>query len=530
MRVLLFHGYLLRGTGSNIYTGSLARALVALGHEVHLICQERRAAELEWVDAVGDWSAGSLEIRARRQSAPDSYRPRRSQSLTVYLPDIGGILPVYVEDRYEGFDARAFPRLSESELASYIEANVAAVREVVSVARPDVALANHVLPGPLILSRALPRELPYAVKVHGSALEYTVRPHSERFLDSAAEGLRAARAVLVGSRHTAESLWRTLEQPGLAAKTRLGPPGVDTGAFRPRAPEQAAEALSALRDRLRGVRLPFGGEPGASEALGSLEPGRQRIVTYVGKLLVSKGVDLLLAAWPIVAARIPDARLCIVGFGAYRGGVERLLDALGRGDLADMRAIAARGRELEGGPPGELRHLLGFLERLEGGRREAYVAAAPDAAARVCVTGRLEHEDLPDLLGACQAQVVPSTFPEAFGMVAAEAAACGLLPVSAAHSGLAEVSATLRPALQGTLGELLSFPSGSIDGLAENLLRWLELDPRERGQASSALAARARELYGWDRVAEGVLDAARGRLDRLEPVAADAAPPVAGGG
>src|SRR3712207_9004216 len=39
---------------------------------------------------------------------------------------------------------------------------------------------------------------------------------------------------------------------------------------------------------------------------------------------------------------------------------------------------------------------------------------------------------------AAEAMAVTSTFPEAFGMVAAEAAACGALPVVAAHSGLAE--------------------------------------------------------------------------------------------
>ena len=34
MRILIFHGYLLRGTGSNIYNASLVRALARLGHEV----------------------------------------------------------------------------------------------------------------------------------------------------------------------------------------------------------------------------------------------------------------------------------------------------------------------------------------------------------------------------------------------------------------------------------------------------------------------------------------------------------------
>ena len=43
MRILIFHGYLLRGTGSNIYNASLVRALARLGHEVELRCQERHA-------------------------------------------------------------------------------------------------------------------------------------------------------------------------------------------------------------------------------------------------------------------------------------------------------------------------------------------------------------------------------------------------------------------------------------------------------------------------------------------------------
>ena len=40
--------------------------------------------------------------------------------------------------------------------------------------------------------------------------------------------------------------------------------------------------------------------------------------------------------------------------------------------------------------------------------------------------------------------VVPSIFPEAFGMVAAEAAAAGCPPLVARHSGLAEVAKALE--------------------------------------------------------------------------------------
>src|SRR5215217_1494880 len=236
MRILIFHGYLLRGTGSNIYNASLVRAFARLGHQVDLLCQER------------DWAA--------------------PEGVTVHNPDIGRILPVYVADRYEGFEAKPYAQLSDAELEHYLDSNVAAVQDAPT---PDVALANHLVMGPAILARGLAGRIPYAVKVHGSALEYTVRPHRERFLPYALEGLKAATAVLVGSRHTAESLWELTGEPGLPDRTRLGPPGVDVHSFRPRPPAQAREGLARLAERLEsGEAAAWGGERGAADALRSL--------------------------------------------------------------------------------------------------------------------------------------------------------------------------------------------------------------------------------------------------------------------
>jgi glycosyltransferase involved in cell wall biosynthesis len=406
-----------------------------------------------------------------------------------------------VADRYEAFDAKPYPELTDAELDHYIDANVAAVRAAPAC---DVALANHLVMNPAILARALGDATPFAMKVHGSALEYTVRPNRERFLPYALEGVRAAASVLVGSRHTAESLWEVLEdEPSLADRTRLGPPGVDVHAFRP-----GTADLDGLADRLEsGEAAAWGGDKGAAAALRMIDPDRDRIVSFVGKLIVSKGVDLLAAAWPLVVARVPDARLVVVGFGTYREALDRFVEALRRRDLEDLHDIAARGRELEGGPPGELKHLRSFLDRAG----EEWLAAAPEAAGRIHFTGRLEHDDLPDLLPACEAQVMPSTFPEAFGMVAAEAAACGVLPLSAGHSGMAEVTATLAPALPEELRPLLSFEVGprAVEEIAEKLVAWLTLDPAERERARSALAAEAARRYSWESVAEGVIAAAQ---------------------
>jgi glycosyltransferase involved in cell wall biosynthesis len=475
MRILIFHGYLLRGTGSNIYNTSLVRAFARLGHEVELLCQDR------------DFDA--------------------PEGVTVRNPDIGRVLPVYVADSYEGFDAKPYAQLSDAELEHYLEANVAAVQDAQT---PDVALANHLVMAPAILARGLAGRAPYAVKIHGSALEYTVRPHRERFLPYALEGVRGAAGVLVGSRHTAESLWEVLsDEPQLPERTRLGPPGVDVHTFRP-----GAADLERLAARVRSAdTASWGGEEGAADALLALDPARDRIVSYVGKLIVSKGVDLLLAAWPLVVARVPEARLVIVGFGTYRDALTRFVEALRRRDVDDLRDIAARGRELEGGPAGELKHLNAFLD----GAGADWLQAAPEAAERVHFTGRLEHDDLPDLLPACEAQVMPSTFPESFGMVAAEAAACGALPLSAGHSGMAEVTATLAPALEPELRPLLSFEVGpnSVQQIADKLVTWLTLDPVVRERARAARAAQAAARYSWESVAEGVIAAAEGRLDAL---------------
>jgi glycosyltransferase involved in cell wall biosynthesis len=445
MRVLLFHGYMLRGTGSNIYTANLARALAGMGHEVHLLCQDREV---------------------------------RLDGVRVHNPDIHGLLPVYVKDPYEGFEVKSFPELTEDELDRYLDANVEAVRQVVAdFGAPGAALAGHLVMGPAVLARAGIDE--FAAKIHGSALEYTVKPHP-RFLPYAEEGMRAANCALVGSQHTAESLWAALPGvPGLQEKTRLGPPGVDTKTFRPRRDSRAGTAR----------------------------------VVFVGKLIVSKGVDLLLAAWPLVRTEHPDALLQVAGYGEYEQGLRRLLSALDRGDIDDAREVARLGWALEGGEEEALPILSAFL----GDPPPGYAEAVRGVAGSVEFVGRLEHDEVAGLLPGAEALVMPSTFPEAFGMVAAEAASCGVLPVSAGHSGMREVSRELAAALPDEVAELTSFAvaEGAVEAIAGRLNAWLALPEDERAVAREALVATARRLWSWEGVAHGVIAASRGDLDRL---------------
>src|SRR3954468_12658753 len=140
MRLLVAHGYLLHGTGSNVYTARLVAALARQGHVVDLVSQEPRPEALPFVDAVGGWTDGRPVVRVLRE-------PVR---VTAWRPELGGLLPTYVLDRYEGVEARRFADCTDAEVAAYVDANVAAVRDVVARARPDAALAGHLVMAPLV--------------------------------------------------------------------------------------------------------------------------------------------------------------------------------------------------------------------------------------------------------------------------------------------------------------------------------------------------------------------------------------------
>ena len=246
VRVLIFHGYLLRGTGSNVYNAALAEALARAGHEVHLLCQDRAPLELPWVDAAGDWDGGALELaRAPRPAARDGLPPRhRRAAARLRRRPLRGRRGAPVPG------ARARPRSRTTSSATSPP-----WREVAARARPDVALANHLVMGPLILARALAGTgVPYAVKIHGSALEYTVKPHP-RFMPAAREGLaRRARRARRLAPHGGEPV-------GGAGRARAG--GQDAArparrrrrhASRRASPRRGRRRAAARRLRARGSR------------------------------------------------------------------------------------------------------------------------------------------------------------------------------------------------------------------------------------------------------------------------------------
>jgi glycosyltransferase involved in cell wall biosynthesis len=411
LKILFWHGYLLGGTGSNVYTRALAREWTRAGHEVVLFSQERHP-EL--------YDVGTAEI---------------------VRPEIGGILPVFVLDRYEGLEARLLQDLTRAERENFVDLNAAAVRERLPA---DLVFANHVLLGGPVAAATGAR---HAVKAHGSELEYSIRGNEE-LSAWARESLQGAAAVIVGSEHIREVLEEVVGQVDHVHEIS---PGVDTEAF---GPVPRSSALPALLEEARrdppnpgnaNERLP---DVGNAERFATFFDRPGPTVVYFGKLLFNKGVHLLLEA-----LRGADAKAVIVGFGDYR---------------AELEALA---------PEGTL------------------------------FTGALEHRHLTHLLPLCQAAVVPSIFPEAFGMVAAEAAAAGVPPLVARHSGLAEVAQGLEATYPPEWRELTSFTNGDVADLRVKLAALLALSEDERARLGEAARRAAVEQWSWSSVAKRLLAA-----------------------
>jgi glycosyltransferase involved in cell wall biosynthesis len=414
MRILLWHGYLLDGTGSNVYTRALAREWSLAGHDVTVVSQE---------------------------PAPERYDIGRAATVRPELP--GGLLPVFVLDRYPGgLEGRLLQDFTPDERARYVEANVAVLRDL---GPADLVFTNHVLMGGAV-GAALGG--PFRVKAHGSELEYSMRGRPELEMWGRAS-LAAAEAVYVGSQHIREVLEEVV---GHADSVVEVPPGVDIEEFvRQERPEALAELLDeASRDRPNPgnaeERLPDEGNAARFEAFFADD---RPTVVYFGKLIENKGVQLVLDALDGLAARA-----VIVGFGDYRAELERLA---------------------------EVHH------------------------ERVLFTGPLEHRHLVHLLPLCEIAVVPSIFPEAFGMVAAEAAAAGCPPLVARHSGLAEIAAGLESGYPEHLRHLAGFRSGNVADLRSKLAELLELSSTDRELLRAAARRTVEERWSWAGVAARLL-------------------------
>ena len=536
------HGYGLSGSGSNLWTRAVLRALAQDGHTVHTVNQESRPERYDYVSKAVAYDAdGRPEVLFERETDYPG-------TVVLHRPELA-VLPVYVPPSAPSDYVVAIPDLGDDAIEEYLRRNAQVLQYVAEAEGVTGWIVNHVL----LMAEAARRAhevggAPYGVLPHGSAIEYVVKKEerSRRLAESALAG--AAKVFALNGEMEGRIRDVFGHVPGVTDKMGRMPVGTDTSIFelvdrkdRAATVERIGEIVAdvergrpagysdALYDRLGALgadpsdadvlaALPDDYEHSAPDAdlepkLGAVDWPAQTVV-YVGRLIAAKGPADLILALPMVAEAHPDVRALIVGTGGLREGMEALAWALaeGRGDL--VRQLVRLGGALEGSGGLDAKPLYAgqaFVDALDQeGRFDAYVALAEQVLTpeSVVFTGFLDHDALGPLYGLADAGAFPSVVREASPLVVPESAAAGVLPVGPDIGGMGDSLRTLAEGLpEEARPMLLTRPEAKhrIPDLADRLRRALD-HPR---RYAPDLRREAEARFDWRAIAAGLADELR---------------------
>ena len=469
----ILHGYLLEGSGSNLWTRCVVESLCMEGHTVQLVCQEPYPERYDCIaEAYRYHPDGTVETMLVR----DAPYPGKC---IMHKPQLGDTLPVYVWDKYDEYpNVVPMVNLDDDAIEAYLARNVDVVRRVVERYGVHAMHANHAVLMSVVAQRVSAETgVPYSVMPHGSALEYAVKPDA-RFKRLATSAFTDAGHIFVHGEEMRNRVATILpDVPDLDGKFSVLPLGVHTAQFEPvprerrrekmgrlfvelselprgRRPDQLVRMLddarqtcdaASLQKVLSGVKYETKApDADVEEKLQQVDWEHDAILLFVGRLISAKGIQSGLAALPLLLAEDPGIRLIVVGHGPLREPMETFLWALERGNRALVMRIVECGRMLEGDPDGAggaqaLGKVKWFFRDLEArGELDHYFELAMQhvRADRVIFTGYLTHHELQHLFPCCDAGIFPSIVKEAGPLVFLEALASGCFPLGTYFGGM----------------------------------------------------------------------------------------------
>lgn len=531
--ICLLHGYLLDGSGSNLWTRSIVRSLCRSGETVHLVCQEFHPEDYDFIGSARAYQPdGGMSVLFERKTPYPG-------GCILHKPILGDTLPVYVHDRYEEFpNVVPMVDLADDAIETYLARNVAAVERVVLEHGVSALHANHAVLMSVVAQRvSAATGVPFAIMPHGSAIEYAVRKQPRFHALARGAFDKAGRIFAVGDEMRQRVLDLFPDPPDLESKLSELQLGVDTSAFRLVPRSKRAEQIAAMAAVLESAER---GKPaGASERLRAdlddsltaedvaalIAPARDYVekrpdadteanlaqvdwqaddlLLFVGRLIASKGPQNILAALPLILDARPEARLVVVGHGPLREVLECFGWALEHGARGLAETIVDRGEALAGGAEGPFRDVRRFFDTLaERDELDGYFETArrtvrPD---RIIHTGYLTHRELKHLFPSCDVAVFPSVVAEAGPLVFLEALASGCFPLGTYFAGMAasiDSVADRLPAPDAALMKLRNDPDHAVADIVRQAVDALALGGRHRKTLREAVV----QHYDWANVA-----------------------------
>jgi glycosyltransferase involved in cell wall biosynthesis len=504
MKIGIFHGYELIGSGSNQATAYLARALALAGHEVHILCREPSPASVDFIDKAIQWDhEGQNKILFEKEGNNNGV------CILHQLP-LPPVNAVYITDTQRPGNVKAFHELTDEELEEYHRFVVNSLQIVLKAHPVDILHNNHLIYQPVAAAEVC-KELgiPFIIYPRGSAIEYTIN-HDKRYRELARDPILIADGLIIGNHEVRNRIVNLYPEhrDEILSKTQIVGIGVDTKLFLPVEKQERIQSIEKIHEY-----APFRGKsPELSQELFSrLDRGETNAVTeyreayqikqpdsnlidklqkipwsgniliFVGATIAGKGLQTLIVSLPHILKQHPDTHLVVVGSGASRELFEALTYAIARKKETLLDTLIEKGFDFDpfntSGPWNDVKSFLSDDEN----RTELFKYGST-LLDHVHFLGRLDHKLLRYLFPCCDVGLFPSIVPEAYGNVLFESISNGVLPMASYFNGLACGLDDLVSHLGQDLVDLMKISGDDatrIPGFIRNLSHILSNEPLE---------------------------------------------------
>ncbi|MHA2101405.1 MAG: glycosyltransferase family 4 protein [Candidatus Kariarchaeaceae archaeon] len=521
MKIGIFHGYELVGSGSNQSTSYLAKSLAKAGHEVHILCREPSPESIDFIDKAIQWdSEGASKVLFEKET-------NKNGVCIIHQLPLPPINAVYINDTQRPGNVKAFSEMTDQELKEYHRFVTNSLRYVLKAFPVEILQTNHIIYQPVVAAEVCEElNIPFVIYPRGSAIEYTVR-HDNRYKELALSPILKASCLIVGNQEVRDRITDLYPEyrDEILSKTEIVGLGVDTSLFSPVKIKQRKKSIENIYSY-----APFGGKfPKLTEELYSrldkgdiysisdyreayqikqpdsnlidkLEkiPWESNILLFVGATIAGKGLQTLIVALPFILKQNPDSHLVFVGSGVSREIFEALVYAIATKNEKLLEILVDKGFDFD---PAELTgpwtDVKSFLSNNKN--KTDLFNYGSDLLKHVHFLGRLDHNILRYVFPCADVGLFPSIIPEAYGNVLFESLANGVLPMATYFSGLAVGMDNLIQHLGQELIDLMKIPiddSTRIPGLIKNLTHLLSDSTLE--SISLKLRKIAVENYDWD--------------------------------
>ena len=358
MKILLINHFPLEGSGSGIYTKNIAISLTKKGHQVCIIMPENRKI---------------------KEIAEIKLHPVYFKDKEEIINQLLFNFPCFTTHPYSN---KTFYDLTDNELEQYKQKFIEAIKYEVDTFNPDIIHSNHIW---ILSSLAANFKKPLIVTMHGTDLIGYNK--TQKYKKEILNVLSSAKKIITVSKDNYKLLNEIF--PDVANKTVLIPNGYNDEVFFLKQYDKE-EILNKL----------------------GLYKKYNKIVTYVGKLVEVKGIDILLKAATLYQRN--DVLTLIVGEGILLENLQKIVKKL----------------------------------KLQN----------------VVFIGNQTQENLRKIYNISDVVIVPSR-SEAFGLVIIEALACGTPVIGSNVGGIPDIITSQTGIL---------FNKNDYIGLAQNILKIID--------------------------------------------------------